>query len=850
MEIPYEGLPQQPISDKARKSRDRAWKLWEESCNNRNIDPCQIWLDLCLEKQQAETYCQKFLKRYIVDSVALCPTIGEGEVEEVQQVKATRTMARLWQDLIEEADERVLNKKRRDNPLSRHQWQLRCPKGDNEKRYPAGRIHQFIKVQLTEEFNLTRKQQFVKRETTSEDIISHLITLWSHAGDIPCDPRTRIWFHFAVILAGLGGFRPGVYLNVKYRDVVLSVVRDPANPHEGRLCAEVTVHHNKKMETAVRQDQSETLTFSITLIPCLTLCFLTNLTIQALLDDAFEAGYQSFEEVLRRPTLENVDYVKLGWKKCFEDKPIFPIAQAAFWKWWVTVQRVSGCREPTRPYSARVGAAQELNGALVPSLRNYVMSNSSAVFEKSYLPRQFPRCLASIAFKAKAGDSEDITKVFRDAKLKNDIHAPLYVSAERLRSFEERNDVREQRKKLEVAAKSDPQNGEVQRLRASLNSYLETLKREALKEEREKYFKEADTLRSRGLSTDYLRQTHTGERPKRRFGATADMATAIGEILKQEHNDISQVRVRYAAMVLAYLRFQPTARVFDKDRSDYEPSTAELPSAEPSTTESALYHRCFICYGTFSGHTNLRKHTRDLHRRLGLFDNDFSCPECMRSNQNINIPNGLQGWRDHVKAYHPDTTAPTSSSRVELCLLCDKRCTSGVPMMKHFIKQHVEKEKIFATETGFDCNACFRSNNSTVRIQSQSDWYCHVATKHCTEPQTRQNNTECAGRRNGISIDLVIPGEDSHVVGNKHPRADEDTMLEVIWPSKKKWKGPSESPPSDAMFFSTRIDDVASSEDTMVMDPRLVQIQAALRCEEPSWAVGESHVHTEYFQAA
>ncbi|KDN71206.1 hypothetical protein CSUB01_09910 [Colletotrichum sublineola] len=708
MEIPYEGLPQQPISDKARKSRDRAWKLWEESCNNRNIDPCQIWLDLCLEKQQAETYCQKFLKRYIVDSVALCPTIGEGEVEEVQQVKATRTMARLWQDLIEEADERVLNKKRRDNPLSRHQWQLRCPKGDNEKRYPAGRIHQtsFHTLSL---FGATLETYLA---TQGRESGSTLQLFWLD------------WVDF---------------------------------------------------------DQESTSTLT-------------------LLDDAFEAGYQSFEEVLRRPTLENVDYVKLGWKKCFEDKPIFPIAQAAFWKWWVTVQRVSGCREPTRPYSARVGAAQELNGALVPSLRNYVMSNSSAVFEKSYLPRQFPRCLASIAFKAKAGDSEDITKVFRDAKLKNDIHAPLYVSAERLRSFEERNDVREQRKKLEVAAKSDPQNGEVQRLRASLNSYLETLKREALKEEREKYFKEADTLRSRGLSTDYLRQTHTGERPKRRFGATADMATAIGEILKQEHNDISQVRVRYAAMVLAYLRFQPTARVFDKDRSDYEvvsllPTSRSFGREVETSSGKSVKSVCLLCNIPFSRGPGLTRHVRKQHIQQGTFSRSFPCPQCYLQDNEVYLVTSPSNWSNHIAQKHGKVNVPN---------LPPKPSTAELPS----------------------------------------------AEPSTTESALYHRCFICYGRRNGISIDLVIPGEDSHVVGNKHPRADEDTMLEVIWPSKKKWKGPSESPPSDAMFFSTRIDDVASSEDTMVMDPRLVQIQAALRCEEPSWAVGESHVHTEYFQAA
>lgn len=64
--------------------------------------------------------------------------------------------------------------------------------------------------------DLTREQTFVEKEATAEDIVLLIKTLWRRADDIPCSPLLRISFHNMLLLAGIGGFRPGILVNIKY----------------------------------------------------------------------------------------------------------------------------------------------------------------------------------------------------------------------------------------------------------------------------------------------------------------------------------------------------------------------------------------------------------------------------------------------------------------------------------------------------------------------------------------------------------------------------------------------------------------------------------------------------------
>lgn len=54
----------------------------------------------------------------------------------------------------------------------------------------------------------------LKQEATAQDITLFLNTLWTRAPDIPLTPNTRLAFHAFILLAALGGFRPGSILNL------------------------------------------------------------------------------------------------------------------------------------------------------------------------------------------------------------------------------------------------------------------------------------------------------------------------------------------------------------------------------------------------------------------------------------------------------------------------------------------------------------------------------------------------------------------------------------------------------------------------------------------------------------
>ena len=83
---------------------------------------------------------------------------------------------------------------------------------------------------------------------------------------------------------------------------------------------------------------------------------------QALADDAFEAGYRSFHEVVHTSILGDVDLVELPWKPGFEARLIFPLKYPRFWEIWNQVTLVAGFQEDLRPCSLRVGAGGRLDG--------------------------------------------------------------------------------------------------------------------------------------------------------------------------------------------------------------------------------------------------------------------------------------------------------------------------------------------------------------------------------------------------------------------------------------------------------------------------------------------------------
>lgn len=103
--------------------------------------------------------------------------------------------------------------------------------------------------------------------------------------------------------------------------------------------------------------------FSIAFLPGRTFCLLSFLVARALADNAFEAGYQTLEELIEKPRLElGIDYLPLPFKDDILLRRIIPLGQEQLNNIWNRTIVVAGLRQSMKPYSLRVGAAGRLNG--------------------------------------------------------------------------------------------------------------------------------------------------------------------------------------------------------------------------------------------------------------------------------------------------------------------------------------------------------------------------------------------------------------------------------------------------------------------------------------------------------
>ena len=98
---------------------------------------------------------------------------------------------------------------------------------------------------LANEAKLTKTPTFEKLEATDKDGILILQTLWERAADLGIDAKTRISFHANVLLSAMGGFRPGCLGKVCYKDIGLSILRDPRRPLKMKHASTITIKRNK-----------------------------------------------------------------------------------------------------------------------------------------------------------------------------------------------------------------------------------------------------------------------------------------------------------------------------------------------------------------------------------------------------------------------------------------------------------------------------------------------------------------------------------------------------------------------------------------------------------------------------
>ncbi|KAH7123438.1 hypothetical protein B0J13DRAFT_612184 [Dactylonectria estremocensis] len=693
------------VSQKTKNRRARMWEGWQDYAKGMKFDPEATWIELVLGSEEAIARCKSFMKAYVEASVKEQVVLGPEEVVTVPTIGAGTTLEDLWAALVKVADMKVMAPKRRENPRDAGFWTLTYnsqSKGSTEKT--PYKIARWL-PELAIELNLSLGQSFEKKEATEEDVMLILTTLWTRPQDIPCSPKVRAAFHAAVLLGAIGGWRPASLVQVKYRDVEIGWLRDPDDLKTYHPTAKVMVYHVKGKK-GIRRDQKDRLGFWITKVPYAAVCILRFLMAMAVAEAAFENNYTTADQVLQRklPVDAQVEYIPAAWKESMLDEKIIPISYHQFWEIWNRCVLVAGLQDEDklRPYSLRVGTGGRLDGSLTAPLRNFILSNSSNVFETSYLPVNVRANLMKISFGGLVGDTDVLISRTRQAFLKRDDQAPVYITKDDWDAFEKRNDIQLLRHEYQGLPS---QEEEAKRKLGKIKSIKDRLEMLLLLERRETYFQEANKLRERGLSTTHLFNSHMKDPRRRLHAMSSKAASKIGDLLIKQasHLDFANLLVDYIAGRLV--------------------NVAPLIAEENSQTLTAEQPRCLFGCGPFSNTTNLTKHVKKSHR----FDQPFFCPECHRlGKEEGQVPTGAQAWSSHVARHHGKVHTPLVSEKSSYCHLCEISFTAR-GFKPHLTMKHDRPGQF---QQPFPCPECQRQGKDGISIDGLDAWLSHVEYNH------------------------------------------------------------------------------------------------------------------------
>ncbi|KAI1322660.1 hypothetical protein F5Y16DRAFT_30440 [Xylariaceae sp. FL0255] len=729
------------VSDAKKSDRERIMRKWHHFWNEtypskqkgirkRVVDSKGLWVDLCADDKDAKKNIEFFLMWYVKNSGRREICLGPEEYEWKNAVTSAVTLTEVWKNLVVEADNTVLREKRQKEPQFWRLWKLAFVERDKDG--PVAEISRAIAGRLADKLGLTRKQLFVKREATPEDITLFIDTIWTQSHHLSMTSSTRLAFHTYLLITGLAGYRNGSVLNMPYRQVRFALVRDPSNPESPRvLVAYVLVYHNKRKEDRLQRNQDDTIEFAITCVPGPYYDLLTLLAGRALLDDAFKAGYKSFDEMLDLPYMDPGCYhIPLDFKEDILDKRIIPLTQEKLNEHWNRTLLVAGCRDHIKPYSMRVGTAGRLNGVLEPSLRNYVLSHSSGMFQHSYQPRHLAQDLAGIAFGKLGGGAGNarLYEVLRNSSLTRDDRAPLYATSEDLAEFNQRRDIQGLRKQLDETV--DPKARDL--ISHKIRDKISSCSRLKVAERREAYFVAADLRRAQDLSADDLGETREPvHSPAGRVGRFMYSA----EFKQEGKTPCSRA---FGKLLLDYLqsRLSPLSEHFEPAKSLSNPTSAGTASRSaetpipPSEDEKSM---CILCRHTFANRSSLTRHHKRKHLKSS-FKQPFACPECKRLKIGHYIISDAMAWSNHIETYHGKSHTPNllqerqiwqtgavPGSR-ERCMICNKNFQPGRAFTKHVNSHRLDG----AFDQPFQCSKC----PVGTLVDGLSAWLTHSAECH------------------------------------------------------------------------------------------------------------------------
>ncbi|KAI1340623.1 hypothetical protein F5Y15DRAFT_45409 [Xylariaceae sp. FL0016] len=732
-----------PLSDSrkvCKKTEDErvrlgnAWAFYFRETHG--IDSDDIFIQIC-EGVDNTWLIRDFFISYVNNSIRERPRLRladeDVESESVRGINSAITVKGMWKTLMGMAEAGVLQRKRKEDPSKASQWTTRITQ---RSVGPIYKISKWIESEAADVLGLTRQQTFEKKEMTPEDIMILLGTFWKQAEHITCSPKTRLAFHTAIVIAGIGGFRPGEILNLKYKQVAFELVRDPNEPTKLRFVANITIRHNKGATKVIESNQSKVLSFSVTAIPCKPICLVSLLVARAIADQAFQTEFSSIEELCARARLEHTDSLQLRWKPGMENKEIVPINYASYLDLWHRTLLVAGLRDDEqRPYSLRVGAGGRMSGSLEEPVRNYVMGNTKDVFLLSYQPRHVREDLLQTAFGVgRTGNNSALFDSLRGSFRQRDPNAPIYPRKSDMDALEDRQDVRDLRAAYsDAVARGSSKDPEAKKIAARLHYVRHILADSLLKQLRKEYFEDVDRRRAMGELT--LKAADHGVNPFKTFdpeGARA--AAAIGHYMQTEDDSAEQVSSRLLDLYVAHVQRRP-AGVHALLGGNAQP---------PERSHSGGKHRCLFGCGSFTNRGNLTKHNTG-HYNQGYFDHPFPCPECQQLGNKAHMISGPIEWSNHVETVHGEDHAPNLPKTLRLrryaprmddlsscdrgpCLVCGSLFKNAGAFMRHFKINHVQKQQLF--EAPFDCPECLRQKSKHIRVKNEPDWQMHLANVH------------------------------------------------------------------------------------------------------------------------
>lgn len=421
-------------------------------------------------------------------------------------------------------------------------------------------------------------------------------------------------------------------------------------------------------------------------------------------------------------------------------------------------------------------------GVLTPALRNYLLSHSSSMFERSYQPRHVRQdLLSTIAPEAHAEHTADLFQILRNSSLRCDAGAPITVSREKIDHW------KQERKDMRAVLESNDYKKSAQ-----LRVLVKKLSKAEITRQRQEYFKESNKRRVLGQATVDL---HSVTPKLNASGESELQAKAIGQHFRQPEKStddpIYRRKVIYVEMLVAFVKGTqqtvPTCFIctgrhsleasgkkseapFDSwqevwkhtnkahrnpklwpfscpecDRLGREESLDQVANISEWCSHVHEHHaprdkapyRCILGCQTFFDQTTLRRHLRTCHPTLWTVNEPFPCPECERLGTKECIISDNLEWRRHIELHHdpkllPPLTQASSSTRMDhRCLLCeDQAYSTKTGLSLHNTNFHV-KQGGFASP--FECPECRRGGKAAIVISSLGEWCTHVTAHHGVE---------------------------------------------------------------------------------------------------------------------